>query len=131
MNSADPYFPQPGKRATFSVVQTSIWGALILLAAVFLILDWPGLSILLVSTGGMFGYNFIAWLMFRGASPANNVFMGVSIVWVIILIAGVIFNNGHPCNEIGLILYGVTAAIVAGINALAYRKYLSQTSRGS
>lgn len=117
----------PQRQFSYGIVQPSIWGAFILLGAIFNILDWPGLTILLVSTGGMTGYNIIAWLILRGKNIANNMLLGLGITWIAILIAGAIWNDGVPCNEKGLIMHGTSILIVGGINALAHRKYFART----
>lgn len=119
--------PQPVRRFSYGIIQPSVWGAFILLGAIFEILEWPGLTILLVSTGGMLGYNFIAWLILRGKSIANNMLLGLGITWIVILSAGAIWNDGVPCNEKGLLTHGTSVFIVGGINALAHRKYFART----
>jgi hypothetical protein len=123
------YIVQSQKQFRFSVVQASIWGGFILLGLLFLAVDYPGLSILLVSSGGMLGYNLVALLLLKGQSLANNIITGTGITWTIILIAGVVFNDGHPCNMNGLIIYTIAGLLAAGINALSYRKYIRELNR--
>lgn len=125
MDTDQQYFTKPKEVVNYSVVQVSIWSAFVILGILFITLDWPGLSILLISSGGLLGYNIIGWFLLRGKSMANNIILGVGIVWAIILFAGAIFNNGIPCNENGLLIHGVAAGIVAGINALANRKHFA------
>lgn len=122
------YIPQPEKQFRYSVIQVSIWAGLLLLGLVLKLQHWPGnaLSILL-GTAGLTAYNFVAFLLMRGKHTLNNILLGAGVLWMVVLLWGFAFNNGHPYNEMGLMIYFGAILLVGTINALVYRKYFGKS----
>ena len=119
MEPAD-YFPRPETRFKLSIIQIAIWTGFITLGAFLLMIGYPGLSILIVSIGGMTGYNVIAFLILKGSNILNAVLAGAGVaVPAILLLTGIIGSNG-------LILCVAAALISAGINGYVYRKHLGR-----
>jgi hypothetical protein len=123
------YIPQPGKQFRFSVVQVSIWFAVLLMGIVLKLQHWPGNAISIITgSAGLTGYNFVALLLLRGKHALNNVLVAAAGVWLIVLLWGMTMNDGHPYNEEGAMVYAVIFILVAGINALAYGKYFRRSN---
>lgn len=123
------YIPQPEKSFRFSVVQVSIWFAILLLGIVLKLQHWPGNALsILVGTAGLTGYNFVALLLLRGKHVLNTVLVCASGLWLVVLLWGLTMNNGYPYNETGIAIYAGVMILVGGINALAYRRHFRKSN---
>lgn len=123
------YFPQPEKLLKYSAVQVSTWCALVLFGIFLKLMHWPGSALLvLVCSGGLLGYNLVALFLLRGRSAANNVITILCLLWVLVLGWRVLWNGGHPYNEMGMCINIGSVILTAGINALVYRKYIGRLS---
>lgn len=90
-------------------------------------MHWPGHGLtLLVSTGGMLGYNFVALLLLKGRNVFNIVLTVSGVIWLGVLVWGQVARGGYPYNEIGIYLNLGAIVVSGGINALAYRKYIGR-----
>lgn len=122
------FIPHPEKQFRYSVIQVVIWSTLILLGILLKLQHWPGNALsILVGSGGLGGYNFVALLLQRGKHVLNTVLVVVTGLWIAILLWGLTMNNGHPYNGYGIMIYFGVLIVTGAINALVYRKYFNRT----
>ncbi len=85
---------------------TIIWATILLIGIIFRIIDWPGYNTLqIIGASGLIAYNLSGFIRLKGKNMLNNIMSLLSIVWIIYIISGIFFNDGHPLNFYGLIMH--------------------------
>ena len=92
-------------RFKFKLRPILIWSGFIVLGFLFKIMHWPGLVLLVVCPAGLTAYSFSGLITLKGSNVLNNILSGLGIVWFLILIWGLIFNDGNPLNIYGIGVY--------------------------
>ena len=98
---------------TQKVIQFRIWVILIWIAVfvigyLFRIMHWPGNSLLrVIGAGGFMAYSLSFLILVSQRSSLIIVLNCLSLLWIIVLLWGMFFNDGYPFNEQGLIAQGI------------------------
>ena len=93
-----------------------IWLAILLIGIVFLIMHWPGNSILiLASTAGIQAYGLNGIIKSNRKDVLSIIVGFLGMIWIIVMIAGILLNNGL-FNEKGLWVYGIILILCFVIN---------------
>lgn len=120
-NILDQEFVDKKPQTYFKSRAVIIWGVTLILGIVFRIMHWPFSSVLIViSSAGLHAYCINGFIKPKERNALNTVLSIISIIWLVALIGGVFFNNGHPYNEMGLLVYAVTFMIYFTIYYLFY-----------
>ncbi len=96
---------ESGYEYKFKLRPILIWSGFILLGFMFKLLHWPGLILLVVSPAGLSAYAFSGLISLKGKSTINNILSGMGIIWLLVLVWGLIFNDGYPLNIFGVGVY--------------------------
>ena len=111
-NILDKEFIDKKHQFFFKIRPVIIWGIALVLGVLFQIIHWPFASILiLVPSAGLQAYCINGVMRRKERNTLNKVLSIMGGIWLVTLIGGVLFNNGHPYNKIGLLVYVVTFII--------------------
>ncbi len=118
---------EDSKQFRFKLWIPLIWLGVFSVGYLFKILHWPFSSMIrIIGFAGFAAYNFNAVFLLKAKHIVNNVFIGLSVLWIILLFWGAFFNGGYPFNFEGL-FYQAVALVLLGIiylliNLIVYRK---------
>lgn len=123
---------------TQKVIQFRIWVILIwivvfVIGYLFRIMHWPGNSLLrVIGAGGFMAYSLSFLILLPQRSSLIIVLNCLSLLWVIVLIWGMFFNDGYPFNEQGLIAQGIAFAFLFLVHfvSLYFIKKNRETKKG-
>ena len=95
-----------------------IWFSLLGLGLLFKLLGWP-LSgfLILIPSAAISAYSINGFFRHKERNITNSAFSLLALLWVIVIISGILFNNGYPYNLKGLTLY---LSIFVILSALYY-----------
>ena len=106
-NSLDHDIITANDKLTINKRPFIIWLAILLIGIVFLIMHWPGNSILiLASTAGIQAYGLNGIIKSNRKDVLSIIVGFLGMIWIIVMIAGILLNNGL-FNEKGLWVYGI------------------------
>lgn len=104
----DQEFVDPKNQAFFKTRPVLIWGIVLILGLLFKVMHWPFASVLIIiSPAGLQAYCINGFIKPNERNTLNTILSGAGMIWLITLIWGMLFNNGHPYNENGLKVYVV------------------------
>jgi hypothetical protein len=99
-----------------------IWGIVLIIGLLFRVLHWPFASVLIIiSPAGLQAYCINGFLKPKERNALNTILSGAGMIWLIALIGGMLFNDGHPYNENGLKVYVVTFTVFFILYYFIYR----------
>ncbi|MFM2226359.1 MAG: hypothetical protein RJA07_2561 [Bacteroidota bacterium] len=94
-----------------------------ILGQIFKLLHWPfATELLLLSSSCITGYNICAFRYYKGKHIVNNIFIVVSLVWIVYITIGAFWNDGRPFYPIVLLLF--SGFILISFLISEYFKYL-------
>ena len=115
-NSLDHDIITANDKLTINKRPFIIWLAILLIGIVFLIMHWPGNSILiLASTAGIQAYGLNGIIKSNRKDVLSIIVGFLGMIWIIVMIAGILLNNGL-FNEKGLWVYGIILILCFVIN---------------
>ena len=83
-----------------------IWVIVLGIGLLFRFMRWPGSAVLIIlSTAGLQAFSLNGLIKPDKRNSINTVFSILGFMWLITLIGGILFNNGHPYNIAGLEMY--------------------------
>lgn len=98
--------------------------SLVFVGAIFKLMHWPGYSLfILVPTGALLAY-MVVQVIFGRKSTLNLILLLANLLLLTYFLWGVFFNDGHPFNEKGLLIYGGVFVIV--LLALLFNQWLKR-----
>jgi hypothetical protein len=110
-------------KTIFKIRPVIIWLVFLTIGLLFRILYWPGAGILiLVSTAGLQAYCLNGFIKSKERNILNTILSILGLIWFVVMLGGIVFNNGHPYNIYGLGVYSVVFAIYFIIYYLIIRK---------
>lgn len=103
------------------------WLGIFLIGYLFYATHWPFSALLRVlGFSGYAAYSFNAAFHLKGNNVINNVFIGLSALWIAVIVWGAFFNSGYPFNVEGVLANAVFLFVLfvvyAVINLIVYRK---------
>ena len=109
-----------------------ISGNLILIIGIFFkIMHWPFANVLIVfNSAGLTAWLFTDFYFLKGKNIIVNILSIVSILWILIIIWGMFFNDGYPYNFEGfmffLIIFIVYSLVYFLIKSYKVRRILRE-----
>jgi|GEM_PF-1441735 len=127
----DDQVAQLGKhRYTFRTWPVLVWGGLLFLGLIFRFMHYPFSSQLIVlPSAGLTAYSISGLLTLKGKDVLNLVLSILGIAWFIIIILGILYNEGHPYNRRGLTAYSIAFLVVFISCAILKRFRLRRIAR--
>lgn len=115
------------KKFRFRLLTPMIWLGIFIIGSLFYAMHWPFSALLrVVGFAGFAAYNLNAVFYLKGKHIVNDIFIGLSVLWIAVIIWGELFNGGYPFNIEGIIANAVSLFILftvyAVINLIVYRK---------
>jgi hypothetical protein len=90
----------------FRITPIIIWIAFLFVGIAFKIMHWPFANVLIVfNSAGLTAWLFTDSYFLKGKNIIVNILSIVSILWILIIIWGMFFNDGYPYNFEGFILF--------------------------
>ncbi len=97
-----------------------IWSFVLTTGFLFRIMHWPGSSLFqVIGFGGFMAYSFSFFVLARPRSISIIICNCISLLWVLILICGELFNDGYPFNINGIIAQGISFAFLFIIHIIS------------
>ena len=83
-----------------------VWLIILAIGLVCRLQHWPGRGVLInVSSASLWAYSISEWKALKGKNTLNNVACVLGILWLVFMVIGELFNNGHPYNKEGIIAF--------------------------
>jgi cytochrome b subunit of formate dehydrogenase len=118
----DQEIGDPKNQPLFKTRPILIWGILLIIGLLFRVMHWPFASVLIIiSPAGLQAYCVNGFLKPKERNILNTLLSSAGMLWLIVMIGGVLLNNGHPYNENGLKVYAVTFTLFFVLYYFFYR----------
>lgn len=90
-----------------------IWAFIFAIGHLFKIMHWPGNSVFrVIGAAGFIAYSLSFLILIPQKNNLIIVLNSISLLWIIILIWGVLFNDGYPFNAQGITAQAIAFAIL-------------------
>ncbi len=123
----DHIAPKLNYQYKFKIVPVVILSFLAIAMTVLKEMNVPGGAFFgLLFTSILAGFSIFSFLILRGTSMLNNVYFGLSIIWICVLVWGAFFNGGYPFNWRGL---SYIFPFILLINLIGFLFYRSKKKR--
>lgn len=92
---------------------TFIWFFFFVIGSGFRIMHWPFAAILIIlGAGGFMAYSLSSLILANRKTPLIIICNLIGGSWILFIVWSIIFNNGHPLNEMGLLVQLAAFAIL-------------------
>jgi hypothetical protein len=96
-----------------------IWTIVLLMGLLFRLLRWPlAGELILIASGGILASSIDSYLRLPSERKAMSIFIGLGLIWNLILAWANIFNEGFPFNWIGFAINISSASVFLIIYSL-------------
>lgn len=90
-----------------------VYGGIVAIGILFRLQHWPFASYLIITgSAALTAYSINGLTTLRGRDPLNLVLSILGIIWFVIMILGMLLNDGHPYNEKGVFVYAIVFLVV-------------------
>lgn len=119
----------------FKLWPVLVYGGMVAIGILFRLMHWPFASILIVTcSAALTAYAINGLTTLKGKDTFNLVMSILGILWFVIMIMGMLLNDGHPYNEKGVFIYLISFLVVfvscAVLKRIRFRMGEKQSRQG-